>query len=239
MPAFDAREYWDNRLREHWTVTGTGHLEYGPGYNRWLYRGKQRALRRALRPLTAGSALDVGSGTGWALRQLSRGGWSVRGCDIAAVAVARLREELPGIPVSVLDAGVEALPAADAEVTLVTAMDVAYHVVDDARFAHLVAEVARVLPPGGRVIVSDTFGATDVVPAEHVRFRSLASWTALAEPAGLTVDRLLPYFRLLSRPPSASRLRRLPGGVRGAIEYTADGLLPLRPWMRLGVLRRR
>ena len=60
-----------------------------------------------------------------------------------------------------------------------------------------------------------------------------------ADRAALEVVQLRPYFRWLSRPPEASRLRHLPGTIRGAVEYTADRVLPLHPWMHLAVLRRK
>lgn len=238
MPSFDARGYWNNRLTDRWTLGGTGHLQYSAGYNRWLYRAKRDALRGVLRGHAPGVALDIGSGVGWVVRQLMDGGWSVTGCDIAPVAVDRLRSELPSIPFHVVDVGTEQLPAASGSVDLVTALDVAYHVVDDAAFDYFLDEVSRVLTATGRFVVSDCFGVEDVVPAEHVRFRASSTWQAATASAGLTVEELRPYFRWLSRPPEASRLRALPGGVRGALEYTVDRVVPLQAWMRIAVLRR-
>jgi SAM-dependent methyltransferase len=237
MPSFDARGYWNNRLTSRWTVGGTGHMQYSPGYNRWLYRAKRHALRAVLRGVTPGRAVDVGSGIGWVVRQLLDGGWSVSGCDIAPVAVERLRSELPDVPFHLVDVGTDPLPVADRSTDLATALDVAYHVVDADAFEHFLGEVARALKPTGLFVVSDCFGASDVIPAEHVRFRSGETWRGAAARAGLRVDELRPYFRWLSRPPEASRLRHIPESARGAVEYAVDRLVPLPPWMRLAVLR--
>ena len=61
------------------------------------------------------------------------------------------------------------------------------------------------------------------------------TWRAACGPAGLEVERLLPYFRRMSHDRTPSRL---PDGVRGALAYAADVVAPEPPWMRLGVLRR-
>lgn len=212
MSSFDGRSYWNDRLTASWSLAGTGHQQYSAGYNRWLYRAKRRALRRALGPLAADSKLDVRSGTGWVLRELVRAGWQVAGCDVVPVAVERLHRELPGISMAL---------------------------VEHEAFSHLLAEVGRVLRPGGVFVASDTLSADDVVPAEHVHFRSAERWRTAAEEAGLVVERLLPYFRRLSRPTEASRLRFLPDAGRGALEFTADVVAPGQSWMHLAVLRAR
>jgi SAM-dependent methyltransferase len=237
MPQFDAREYWNGRLESRWTIGGTGHLQYSAAYNRWLYRAKHNALRAVLRGVDPAAAFDVGSGVGWVVRQLLADGWSVRGCDIAPVAVDRLREELPDVQFDLVDVGREPLPVPDGTMDLVTAIDVIYHVVDGDAFAHVLAEGARVLTPGGRLIVTDTMGAHDDVPAEHVHFRGARTWRATAASVGLDIVDVRPYFRWLSRPPERSTLRRLPDSMRGAVEYAVDRTLPLTPWMRLAVLR--
>jgi len=239
LSSFDGRSYWNDRLTASWSLAGTGHQQYSAGYNRWLYRAKRRALRRALGPLAAGSALDVGSGTGWVLRELVRAGWQVAGCDVVPVAVERLHRELPGISMALVDAGRDRLPAPDGSLDLVSALDVVYHLVEHEAFSHLLAEVGRVLRPGGVFVASDTLSADDVVPAEHVHFRSAERWRTAAEEAGLVVERLLPYFRRLSRPTEASRLRFLPDAGRGALEFAADVVAPGQSWMHLAVLRAR
>lgn len=200
MSSFDGRNYWNDRFTASWSLAGTGHQQFSAGYYRWLYRAKRRALRRTLGPLAADSALDVGSATGWVLRELVRAGWQVAGCDVVPVAVERLHRELPGISMTLVDAGRDRLPAPDGSLDLVSALDVVYHLVEHEAFSHLLAEVGRVL----RV-----------------------------------VERLLPFFRRLSRPTEASRLRFLPDAGRGALEFTADVVAPGQSWMHLAVLRAR
>jgi len=88
---YDPRSYWSQRLEQNFNLRGTGHLYYDERYNAWLYRAKARALRQALAGARPGDpALDLGSGIGWVIDQLLEHGLAVEGCDISAVAVARL-----------------------------------------------------------------------------------------------------------------------------------------------------
>ena len=232
-------EYWSRRLAGEFTLRGTGHQCYSERYNRWLYRRKRAALAAALRGLPPRpAALDVGSGVGWVVAELLARGASVEGCDIADIAVERLRERFPEATFFQAAVGAAPLPRDDASYDVVTMLDVAYHVVDDALWEAAVADLARVLRPGGRLVVSDGLGADDVVPASHVRFRSRVRWEGAAAANGLSVVRVLPYFRWLSRDQAASRLERLPDGARGAVEYVLEGLVPRRPHMRLAVLEK-
>jgi SAM-dependent methyltransferase len=232
--------YWSDRLSEQFDKRGTGHLSYSHQYNEWLYRAKRRALRRALRDVTpAGSVLDLGSGTGWVVQELSTAGMTVVGCDIAPVAVERLRARFPSARFFRTTLGAEPLDCEDGSQDAVTALDVLYHVVDDDAWLNALTEAKRVLRPGGLLIVSDGFGADDRTPSEHVRFRSRARWSAAASDVGLTLARLDAYFRWLSRDPQEGLMaRHLPDGLRGAAEYALEQLIPRTPHMRLAVYAR-
>jgi SAM-dependent methyltransferase len=237
---YQPAEYWSERLSDHYNLRGTGHLSYSRAYNGWLYRAKRRALRRTLQAVDPGmAALDLGSGTGWVVRELLTAGLRVDGCDVAEIAVARLRERFPAATIFQAELGADRIPREDAAYDLVTALDVMYHVTDDATWEGALFEAARVLRPGGAMIVSDTFGAKDRMPGAHVHFRSLARWNAAAAAAGLRGERLDPYFRWLSRDPDEGLvLRRLPDGVRGATEYALETIAPRPPHMRLAVFSR-
>lgn len=88
--------------------------------------------------------------------------------------------------------GEDRIERADARYSVVTALDLIYHVVEHARWLDGLAEIARVLRPGGRLIVSDRFGANNSVPAPHVRFRSRETWRQ-AERFGLVLTEIRPY----------------------------------------------
>jgi SAM-dependent methyltransferase len=237
---YQPAEYWSDRLSDQYDLGGTGHLSYSRGYNEWLYRAKRRALRRVLAAIKAGAAaLDLGSGTGWVVHELLTAGMRVDGCDIAEIAVDRLRERFPAATFFQTTLGGDPLPRDDAAYGLVTALDVMYHVTDDAAWERALLETARVLRPGGVLIASDGFGAEDRMPGAHVRFRSLARWSDATAAAGLRQERLDPYFRWLSRDPEdGAVLRRFPDGVRGAMEYVLETIAPRAPHMRLAVFSR-
>ncbi len=219
-------EYWQERLADG-GLRATGHHCYGESYNRWLYRAKGRGLRWAARGVPAGTAtLDVGSGNGWV----------VEACEIAPVAVERLGRRWPGLRIEQVALGADPLPWPDGRFGLITALDVMYHLVDDAQWAAGLAEMSRVMAPGGRLVVTDRFGVLDATPQPHVRFRSASAWAEAAAAAGFRVAGSKPLYRWLSRDPDASRMARLPDGVRGPVEYWLDRVSRSRAHLRITVL---
>lgn len=233
-------EYWSRRLEARYDLSGTGHLSYSAAYNDWLYRAKRRALRRAIRDAPIGAAaLDLGSGTGWVVHELLAAGMRTTGCDIAPVAVDRLRERFPQASFFETTLGAGRLEVDDATQDLVTALDVMYHVTDDGAWQEALREAARVLRPGGVLVASDGLGPDDRMPDKHVRFRSLGRWKDAAGAAGLELDRVDPYFRWLSRDRHEGAIvRRLPDRARGAVEYALETIAPREPHMRLAVFSR-
>jgi SAM-dependent methyltransferase len=241
---YEPADYWSARLASEFSLRGTGHVCYSERYNRWLYRAKRRALRQALRGVTAPvRALDVGSGTGWVVEQLHARGFEVEGCDVAAVAVERLRAAYPTIEFFAAEWGSAPLPRPDAAYDVVTALDVAYHVVDDAAWERALADAARLLRVGGRLVVTDGLGASSASPAPHVRFRSEAAWRQAATTAGLELSELHRYASWLSRPRGRVSGDRLAGrvgdAVRGAVEYGLEVVAPRAAHLRCGVFVRR
>jgi SAM-dependent methyltransferase len=93
--------------------------------------------------------LDVGCGEGRLPRQLKERGFSVIGIDGSATLIEAAREADPTGDYRVADAS--ALPFADGSMPLVTAY-MSLHDTDDMPGA--VAEIARVLAPGGRLCMT-------------------------------------------------------------------------------------
>lgn len=237
---YDPAAYWSQRLEADFSLRATGNHCYTEGYNRWLYRAKGRALRSALRGLVSGAdVLDVGSGVGWGIEQLQRRGHHVEGCDIAEVAVERLRRRFPNVVFFVAALGEDPLPRRDGSYDAVTALDVTYHITDDDHWRSGLIELSRVLRPEGRLVVTDAFGVDDTGPQPHVRFRSASTWVGAAADAGLELEATRPYCRWLSRDREPSVLARLPDRVRGAAEYGLELMVPRRAHLRCSVFRQR
>ncbi len=231
-------EYWSDRLSDGFDLRATGQIEYTEAYNVWLYRAKRRALDASLRDVPAKTpALDIGSGVGWVVEQLLRHGMAVEGCDIAPVSVEELGRRFPEATFFKLALGADVIPRPDSTYGLVTALDVTYHVTDDEQWLAGLADIARVLEPGGRLIVSDGLGDATSEPASHVRFRSRELWSQ-AERFGFELREVRPYFRWLSRPRNTRGFRRLGDRTRGAVEFALEFALPRKPHMHCATLVR-
>ena len=206
------KEYWSARLSSEFNLRGTGHICYSEGYNRWLYRAKARVLRRGLRGLPRPArALDIGSGSGWVVDQLLAWGADVEGCDVAEVAVERLRQTRPAATFFAAEWGKAPLPRPDSSFDLVTLLDVAYHVVDDDQWAD---------------------------PAPHVRFRARTRWEDAARRAGLVPVAVMRYVSWLSRPREAPGFGWMSDIVRSAVEYGLEVVAPRPAHLRGAVFVR-
>lgn len=199
--------------------------------------GQPGSALRDLDLAHAGILPCVGSGTGWVVSRLLAHGARVEGCDLTQVSVERLRERHPGLAFFRVELGAQPLPHPDASFDTVTMLDVAYHITDEAHWRAAVGEAARVLRPGGRLVVTDGLGDRDRTPAAHVRFRGLATWNEAAADAGLVLEQRFAAFRWLSRDPGLPGWRRLPGEARGAVEYALERTVPRAPHQRCAVFR--
>lgn len=158
----------------------------------WWYAGMRRIARALLTPLLPPRVekrriLDAGCGTGWNLQDLSSFG-DTYGVDLSPLAVTTTRRRGG----RVAQGNLLGLPYASSSFDLVTSFDVLYHawVVDDAR---AVRELARVLKPGGLMLVKVPalkilWGAHD--EAVHSRHRyTRGELERLLEGAGLELVR--------------------------------------------------
>lgn len=179
----------------------------------WWYRGRRAVLEAVLDgigPLRAAAAagpariLDAGCGSGRNMVLLARRG-AVTGIEPASQSreVARARGLGPVLPGSLDDP----LPFDDASFDLAVALDVLEHVADDE--AALV-ELARVLAPGGRLLVTVPqygwlWGEHDVLSHHHRRY-TRALLLARAAAAGLAAERVTAFNGVLLAPIAAARL---------------------------------
>ena len=114
-----------------------------------LRESRVRKLLGLLESETTGRVLDVGCAGGELAALLATRGWRVHGADIEPALVDAARGR--GLDARVVDLDRAPLPWPDAAFDAVVAAEVIEHVVDT---DHLLAEIARVLRPGGALVVS-------------------------------------------------------------------------------------
>ena len=128
--------------------------------SRFIAGAQARALQ-ALRLTSSDRFLDVGCGTGAAVRRAAGRVERAAGVDLSEAMVARARELAGGGAGAEFVVGdSERLPFADGEFTALLCTTSFHH------YPHpdaAVAEMARVLEPGGRVAIAD--GAADSIAA--------------------------------------------------------------------------
>lgn len=254
---FETREYWERRLRDHFSLEGVGYLRLGRRFNEWMYRIRGEVFDRVAadhlraaggeggRPLRV---LDVGAGTGFYVERWLGLGAAVTGLDLTDVAVERLRARFPGARFIRADIG-QALPAELAgeagTFDAVSAFDVLFHIVDDDQYARAITNIAVLLRPGGLLVWSDNFIHQATIRVPHQVSRSLAEAEVALARAGLEVVERRPMFVLMNYPADThSRLARLAWTALVAPAALSDrlgGLLgrALFPLERALVRRRR
>jgi SAM-dependent methyltransferase len=213
---FDAREYWEQRLGKEYSLHGVGFGGLGQSYNRWMYRVRAAVFRRVLRELRIDIArakiLDIGSGTGFYVDLLARAGArDVTASDITQVAADALAQRFPQFRAVRLDVS-DGVP--EGTFDLVTAFDVLFHIVDDARYNAAFANIYASLAPGGRFVFSDNFLHRPSQRLKHQVSRSLADIEQAVRAAGFAIESRRPMFVVMNAPVDADaraleRWRRL------------------------------
>jgi SAM-dependent methyltransferase len=200
----DRRAYWEERLRGEFSLDGVGYAGLGKAFNRQMYRVRRHGFLRLVRPLVAGrpaDVLDAGSGTGFYIdrwRELDVA--SITGSDMTETAVGKLSQRYPQHRFLRMDIGAQELPLEPASFDVVSAIDVLFHIVDEDAHARAIRNLARLVRPGGHVIVSENLYRVPPPPAEHQVGRGEAEILRRLADAGLTLERRAPMFVLMNTP---------------------------------------
>lgn len=146
-------------------------------------------------------ALDVGTAAGHVAFALAPHAELVVGLDLTHAMLVQARER--GVAnLALLQGDVEALPFADDSYDLVTSRFCGHHFPNPGRF---VAEAARVLRPGGQLLLGDVVAPPDAEldrwinhvetlrDPSHVRDHTVDEWHALLAAAGLRGSTLLEW----------------------------------------------
>jgi SAM-dependent methyltransferase len=212
------RSYWEGRLSDAYSLDGVGWRGLGEPFNQWMYRVRRRLFLRRMRPLVQGRApdvLDVGSGTGFYVeRWLELGAGSVTGSDITSTAVERLSARFPAQEFRRLDVSVAEAELEPESFDAISAMDVLFHITDDEAYARAVDNLARMLRPGGLLVLSENFVHGPALRSTHQASRPLETIEGLLRSAGLEPLWRRPVFFLMNGPAdSDSRLLRSSWGL--------------------------
>ncbi len=200
------REYWNERLRQHWDPEGASSLGFGRQFNLWRYRVRRRVFRRLVRQLALQprdlTVLDVGSGTGFYVEQWQElGVKSLVGLDISDWAVRQLAQAYPKVEFHRAD--ISALPPLlpVGAFDVATAMDVLVHLVDDAAYLSALHNLGQVLKTGGYLLYSDSFfHGADKQWNDYWKGRTLSFVTAAMQACGFEIVSRVPMSVLMSAP---------------------------------------
>ncbi|GAB2951369.1 class I SAM-dependent methyltransferase [Nonomuraea fastidiosa] len=245
----ELKDFWEQRLHADWTESGVGYQRLGLAFNTWMYRVRGEVFRREVGALgldlSSSRVLDVGSGTGFYLRQWrALGAKSVTGSDLTAAAAERLRDRFPGTEILRLDIADPGETLEPGSFDAVSAMDMLFHITDDERYRSALRSIARALRPGGTFVLSENFLHRPEQRGDHQVNHTLTWITGALGDAGFDVVRRVPMLVLMNAQVDANPVwRKLWGGLLRAVTLTettgeiAGGLLALAERRLVRVLR--
>jgi SAM-dependent methyltransferase len=187
----------------------------------WWYKERRHIIGKAIHALTPGLALDIGAAAGGNTRVLQAAGWQATALEFeeSGVELARSRG------LKVIQGDARKIPFPDDHFDLLVAYDVLEHIVEDDL---VVAEIARVVRPGGRVLIAvpadpKLWSAHDV-EVKHVRRYTRPELVALFDTPAFTIDAvrswnvlLRPVVALKRRSSEGSDLQETSRFVNGAL----------------------
>ncbi len=168
-------------------LAAVNYPSFPPAFNRLVDRIFARPILEAVSTLKPAVALEIGCGRGRWLRRLRSLGWRAHGLDIAPAGRPGALAEAPRLPVRA------------ASVDLALAVTVLQHV--DAQ-AESLSEMARVVRPGGSLLLVELIDRPGVAWQAHVRPQAPAWWRERIEEQGFRITReepieYLPLLRIL------------------------------------------
>jgi SAM-dependent methyltransferase len=209
VSTFDPQSYWDARHTRRYGPESVGYAGLGVPFNVWMYRVRAHVVERELRKsgidVARSDVLDIGSGTGFYIALWERlRAKTITGSDFAPFAVRALKEKFPSHRFVELDITSDALPATLGEFDVISAFDIFYHIVDDARYEQAFRNIRSHLRPGGYFVFSENLMRDARETGEHQVSRTCAEITTLLEREGFEVLRRAPVFFLMNRPLKSS-----------------------------------
>jgi SAM-dependent methyltransferase len=151
--------------------------------------------------LRGAEVLEIGPGTGFWVDLWQESGASVTGLDITDTAVARLGQRFPDQRFRTGDVSEDGLDLGRFDV--VSAQSVLLHIVDESRLETALANVARMLLPGGALLlmeplVEHAWWGPPVTATSNSRARTVQQWRIALAGAGLELVTYRPVTALLA-----------------------------------------
>lgn len=254
-PAYDPATYWNAKARRSGGDAARAVTVDDPVERRCIRRVQRRVVARALKRAEirvegeGARVLDYGCGTGQWVRFFEKRGFAYSGVDVSSEMIALARRQHPKADVAPLRRG--QIPHANESFDMVASIAVVHHN-DYSDQKRIVAELARVLRPGGALLLFEAVGPRD--PKVAFLFpRGRAGWIDLAKTYGLTpaaacggaycVGRLVldAALRRMPRvkPSTAALLRRVVARLDSWIDPWLAPLLPERLHTRLALVFRK
>jgi len=230
---FDAARYWRKRHERYGDLRATGTLGAPVSWQRWLYRGKLRAYQRAFHAagvsIEGARVLNFGCGHGYFENVWeSLGAKHTAGIDLVEEVINVLSAQYPNRTYRAGNLADDAdLIAGLGQFDLVTAIDVFYHVIDDAELERVISRLAETVQEGGCLFFTDAL--TDRQTAPHVKFRPIRFWKEVLSKYDFSLVHQEPVFVLQNRPTLLSRLApRTTGAIAYWLDVPLTRLFPLR-----------
>ncbi|NMX21368.1 hypothetical protein C5S30_02800 [ANME-1 cluster archaeon GoMg4] len=203
---YKPKEYWEKRLESQPNLKGVGCAGFNENYNKYLYSLKVSALDKILNKyysitIKGRSILDVGCDTGFFVNYYhKKGAKKITGLDITKTSISMLKEKYPAYNFYVADISDPNHPLKLKEkFDIINAFDVLYHVTDNGKFETAINNISSLCLGGGYVLITDVFWKDDIIPAEHVRFRSLQKYKEILPKNNIEILDIFPIYYLISR----------------------------------------
>lgn len=208
---------WIDRHRTTGDFERVGYIGLGEKYNKHLYTLRRRHFRRLAGRIGIAPpmrALDIGSGTGFYVELLqSLGITDITGVEISPDAVERLKETFvtcqfataditKGLPPTIKQPigstrdGSETGVKDRVQWNIVTAMDVLFHITEDALFEKALSHCAEAVATDGLLLISDNFPKHRVPADASQAYRTMADHLRILEPLGFSLQSVSPVFFL-------------------------------------------
>ena len=215
MTEFNPRDYWEKRLLASLESDGVGYSGLGKNYNDWLYKVRRHVFFRKTTMIFQYfenlRVLDVGCGNGFYIeRWKDLGVRKVVGIDITEIAVKTLSRKFPSDEFYQLDIGSNEINQINnRKFDAISAFDVLFHIMDDARYEKAIINIYHLLNPDGLFLWSDNFLHDSPYRVTHQACRTLPFIESLLYKTGFEIVGRWPVFYFMNAPLDIScRLHR-------------------------------